>query len=416
MDKSTLKKILIIGNGFGGIYVLKNLHKLLHKKISTEITLIGKENYFLFTPLLHEVATGGVSPENIIQPIHSILPCHLDSFYAGQAEVVNLKDNTVKVGDTVLSYDYLILSIGSETNFYNIKGAEEFSLKLKSLSDAILLKNRIISIMEKASEISDQKERKKMLHFVVVGGGATGVELASELQEFIKETFSYYYKKEIIDDVVITLVHALPELLSNLPPDSRIKSLEVLKEKGVEVLLNTKVLEVSESIVSTSNGEIHSQNVIWVAGVKPMEIKFDQEIDKTAGGQIITNEFLQLSQHRNVFVMGDVGLIKKGESTVYAPMLAQVAVEEAKVVSSNITAMMSGKDLKEFTYQSLGNLVSLGRWKALGQVSNLFIYGGFAWWIWRTVYLFKLISWKKRFMVAIDWTLGILSPRDISKI
>ena len=198
-------KILIVGNGFGGVYALKNLHKMYHKNPNIELSIIGDKNYFLFTPLLHEVATGGINRENIVEPIRDIIGCCLNNFYLGKAELINLKDKTVKVNDLLITYDYLILAPGSETNFYNTNGAQEHSLTLKGIDDAIKIKNQVIDMLELASQTKEDTLRKNMLRFVIVGAGPTGVELAGELDQMIKETLVKKYNPNIIDDISIIL-------------------------------------------------------------------------------------------------------------------------------------------------------------------------------------------------------------------
>ncbi|MCC7160178.1 FAD-dependent oxidoreductase [Candidatus Nomurabacteria bacterium] len=237
MAKKT--KILIVGNGFGGIYTLKNLTKLFPNKKGVEFSMIGERNYFLFTPLLHEVATGGISPLNILEPIRKILKGYLDNFYLGKAENINLKDKIVNINGVLVPFDYLVLSPGAETNFYNIPDAEKYSFTLKSINDAIRIKNHCINQIERASNIKDSDTRKRILKFVVVGGGPTGVELAAELQEFIKDTFSIYYSKEIINDASVVLVQKGTELLPQFSKKIREKSLEVLKRKCINVMLGS---------------------------------------------------------------------------------------------------------------------------------------------------------------------------------
>jgi NADH dehydrogenase len=397
------KKILIIGNGFGGVYALKDLHKNFHhrghSKTPIELTLIGENNYFLFTPL----------PENIIEPVHKVLACGLDTFYQGKAKEINPEAQTVRVGDATLSYDYLILASGAETNFYGIPGAEQYSLPLKSLEHAITIKNRIITKMEEASRLTDRELRKKMLSFVVVGGGPAGVEISAELAEFIKDTFARYYSKEVIEDASVTLIQRQSELLAQFGQKIRSKSLDVLTKKGVKVLLNTEVSEVSaDSVIINKIETISTQTVIWVAGVKPTMPKFTIAIATVPDGRLIVNEFLQLTNHPEIFVLGDLA--------ASLPQLAQVAVKQARFVAESLTLACDGKSLKPFVYKNTGSLVSLGEWMAIGEIGNFTFWGHITWWIWRTVYLSKLISWQKKVKVAIDWTIGIFSPRDISKL
>jgi NADH dehydrogenase len=413
-------KILIIGNGFGGIYTLKNLHRFFHHDKRVKFSLVGEKNYFLFTPLLHEVATGGVNASNITEPIRKVLGCCLHEFYLGKAEFVSAADRTVKVGNHLILYDYLVLAPGAETNFYNIPGAEKYSLPLKSIKDAEKIKNHCITQVERASHAKDRNERKKMLRFVVVGGGPTGVELAAELEEFIKETFSNYYPPEIITDASIVLVQKDRELVPHFGPRVRQKSLRALEKKGVTVMLGNTVKEVGEAqVVLDKNIKISTETVIWVAGVKPAVLKFDGKIAQSSDGRLIVNRYLQLENHQNIFALGDfASFAQKNRGNVYTPLpaLAQVAEKQARAVAKNIQLAVTGKALRAFRYRHTGNLISLGQWMAVGEILNFTFSGRVTWWFWRTVYLSKLISWRKKVRVAVDWTTNLFSPRDISEL
>lgn len=282
-------KILIVGNGFGGIYALKNLTKLFPNKKEVEFSMIGERNYFLFTPLLHEVATGGISPLNILEPIRKILKGYLDNFYLGKAEKIDLKNKTVKINEELISFDYLVLAPGAETNFYNTPGAKEHSFTLKSINDAIRIKNHSINQIERASHVKNKEERKKMLKFVVVGGGPTGVELATELEEFIKDTFSIYYPKEIIDDASVVLIQKNAELLPQFNKKIREKSLKVLRKKDIEVMLESEVKEVANSYIVVNNEKIFTETVIWVAGIKPAKLEFSEPVSVSHDGRLIVD-------------------------------------------------------------------------------------------------------------------------------
>jgi NADH:ubiquinone reductase (H+-translocating) len=410
-------KIVIVGNGFGGVYALKNLHKLFHDSPDVHITLVGETNFFLFTPLLHEVATGSIHPENIVELIHKVIDCCLDDFHQGRVESVNLDEHTVTLGDKVLSYDYLVLAPGAETDFYNIPGAEEYTLPLKSLEDAIAIKNRLIDQIERASYISDRDERKKQLSYVIVGGGPTGVELAAEITEFVKDTFRSYYPKDVIEDISITLIQRAGELMPQFSPVIRAKSLTVLERKGVRVLLGRAVSKVTDSSIEIDGTEtLPASIVIWVAGVKPANIKFNREVGKDHAGKLIVDQYLALPGANNVFAIGDLASFVPEGATSPLPALAQVAVRQAKTAARNIERSVKGKPLQSFKYSSLGSLVSLGRWMAVGEVKNLHLSGDITWLIWRMVYLSKMISWQKKLKVAIDWTFDFFSPRDISRL
>ena len=300
-------KIVIVGNGFGGTYALKNLRKVFDFGANIQISLIGDKNYFLFTPLLHEVATGGINPSNIIEPIRKILGPYPNNFYLGKAEKINLEAEIVTMGETSIPYDYLILAPGAETNFYNISGAEKYSFTLKSIGDAIKIKNHLLSRMEHASHAKGEAERKKILKFVIVGGGATGVELAAEIAELISDTFARYYSKELIKDASIVLIQKDADLIPQFGVKMRGKSLEVLRKSGIEVMLSMGVTEVGVSYAIIDGGtKIDTETVIWVAGTKPATLNFDHAPERSRDGRVIVNEFLQLPNYKNVFIIGDM--------------------------------------------------------------------------------------------------------------
>ncbi|MBI2038041.1 MAG: NAD(P)/FAD-dependent oxidoreductase [Candidatus Magasanikbacteria bacterium] len=409
-------RIIIVGAGFGGIYTLKRMHQLFHKDNRVQITLVSEKNYFLFTPLLHEVATGGLNPQNIVEPIRKILGCCLHTFYLGKAMCFHLQDHFVETTDGIVPYDYLVLAPGAGTNFFGIPGARENSFTLKSLEDAIRLKNHCITLMERASHVASQDVRQNMLRFVIVGGGPTGVELAAELQEFLKQSFSGYYTPEIIADISIVLVQKATELIPQFPKLLREKSLEVLRKKGIKVLLGNVVTQVKKEAVELADGStVPTETIVWVAGVQPANIPFVEPVARETDGRFRVNRNLQLENYSQVFVVGDAAGVK-GEDGVTLPALAQVAVQEAKMAAENIKRQIDGQTLKPFIYRHAGSLVSLGQWMAVGKILNLALWGRFTWWIWRTVYLLKLVSWQKKVKVAVDWTINAFSPRDISRL
>ena len=409
-------RILIVGGGFGGVYALKALHRIFHKNKNVEISLLSEKNYFLFTPLLHEVATGGLNPANIIEPIKKIFGCCLGSFYTGYAEKVNLTEKTVSTGGTEIKYDYLVLAPGAETNFYGTAGAEENCFTLKSLEDAVKLKNHCIDIANEASFLG-KEERKKKLCFAIIGGGPTGVELSAEMLEFFKGTFSRYYKKEIIDDVSVVLIQRGKEILPQFEKKLRERSLKILKKEGVQVLLEKSVERVEKGrIILSGSDELMTETPVWVAGVKPSDILFSENIDREPDGRVKVNQFLQIEKYPFAYILGDLAGIRQENGALF-PMLAQVATKEAKIAAKNIRSQIEGADkLEKFDYKLAGSLVSLGKWNAAGEVFFFYLSGFIAWFVWRTIYLSKLISWQKKVKVALDWTVNFMSARDISRL
>ncbi|MDP9249708.1 MAG: NAD(P)/FAD-dependent oxidoreductase [bacterium] len=408
-------KIVIVGNGFGGVYVLKHLHNLLHGSKTAELYLVGETNYFLFTPLLHEVATGGLNRSNIVEPVRKVLSCCLRKFYLGKAELINTTARTVSVSGEIVPYDYLVIATGAQTNFYNVPGAEQNAFTLKSIADAEKIKHQVIAQIERATHIDDEGLKKKMLRFVVVGGGPTGVELVAELAELVKDTFSRYYTCGVLKYVSLLLVQRQAELVPQFGKKIRAKSLAVLRKKGVEVVLQTAVEAVgSGHIILNGDKRIETETVIWVGGIKPNVPKFDIEPEKTPDGRLVVDEFFALPKHENVFALGDVAAFPDKDS--YLPALAQVAEKQARALAENLARRLKNLPPKKFKYKHSGSLLSLGQWMAAGEIKGFAVSGRLCWWIWRTIYLLKFISVRKKILVAIDWTINLFLPRDISEL
>jgi NADH dehydrogenase len=401
---SNKTKIVIIGGGFGGIYTAQNLEKTLGGK--AEITLINKSNYFLFTPLLHEVATGGLTPKSVTEPIREIFRNSSVQFVEDTAIEVDKTKKEVKTSNSTFSYDYLVIGSGAETNYFGVSGAIENTFTLKNLTDAIALRNHILQTFEQAMD----KQDKELLTYTVIGGGATGVELASELIEYAQHTLCTYYKKSGFrrQDIKVNLVTNTPELITPFPEKMRKLALSVLRDRGVNVILNTTIAKIEpHKVITSDNRDIPSHTIIWVAGVKP-SLSNIKGIDIGQKGRMDVSEFLQSVQDKNIFGLGD--------SAGAFPMLAQIAVQQAKTVAHNIVASINSTEMLKFTTHIKGLLISLGQWSALGQFGKITLSGPVMWWIWRTIYLFNFHSWKKRSEIALEWTANLFYPRDITYI
>ncbi|MSR73012.1 NAD(P)/FAD-dependent oxidoreductase [Candidatus Parcubacteria bacterium] len=409
------QRIVILGAGFAGINTYLSLIKRVHEK-DVEIIFINKTNYFLFTPMLHEVATGSLGPRHVVESVRNIIYKTPADLIVAEVEKVDLEKKIVFTDKGRVEFDYIVIGLGATTNFCDVAGAQENSFVLKDLADAIKLRNHFISIFEEASTIPFEEERKKMLSFAVIGGGPTGVELAAEMADFFFDTFRKYYKGHICTgDVSLYLINSGKELLTMFSSGIRQKSLEVLRGKGIKVLLDKMVTNVSkEKIIFTDGSSVDVFNTVWVAGVKPIPIEILPEVEKDKAGRIITDEFLRVKNFKHVFALGDISafITKDGKSL---PMLAQVAARQGKATGKNISASIYEKKLSKFRYISKGNLVSLGTWKAVGGIAGITWSGVFAWWLWRTVYLYNFASWSNRIKIVIDWTVNMFSPRDITK-
>ncbi len=409
------KKIVILGGGFGGLYTYKGLYKYFsHDEI--DITIVNRHNYFLFTPMLHEVATGGVAHHQVVESIRQIIYRTNDHLHIAELLSVDCEKQMVKTSIDEIPYDILVVALGATTNFFNAPGAEEHCFVLKDLRDAIRLRTVLIDTFEKGSEIADHDERKKALSFAVVGGGATGVELVAEIAELYMSTFLKYYHGLITPaDISLYLINAGPEILAPFHPSLRKSALDVLRHSGVTVMLDTVVKEVKEDGILFNNDTfLPVKNVIWTAGVKPNPPMFNHPVEQDKGGRIMVNEFLQMNNCPNVFVLGDMASMI-GKDGKPLPMLAQVAEKQGLHTGGNIKRLISGKKLLPFEFTSQGELASLGQWNAVANIFGIRFQGAIAWFLWRMIYLFKFLSGSKRMKIAMDWAVNLFYPRDITK-
>ncbi len=410
------KKIVILGGGFGGLYTYKSLYAYF-KHDEIEVTIVNRTNYFLFTPLLHEVATGGVAHHQVVESIRQVIYKTNDKLHVAELLSIDCDKKIVTTSVDALDYDILVVALGATTNFFNAPGAEEHALVLKDLRDAIRLRTTLIESFEKASEISDDIARRKELSYAVIGGGPTGVELITEIVELFNDTFLKYYHGSIRkEDVSLYLINRDPEVLGPFHPSLRKSALEVVKKSGIKVMLNTGVKEVTkEGVVLMDNSFLEVHHVIWTAGVKPNPPMFTHPVPLDKGGRIIVNSSLQMEGCPNVFIIGDIASLTLSENERPFPMLAQIAVNQGIHTGFNIKRAIEGKPLLPFSYTSKGVLASLGRWKAVADIYGIRFSGPLAWFIWRTVYLFKFISRSKKIKIVVDWTMNIFYPRDITK-
>jgi len=401
--------VVIIGGGFGGTYTAKYLKPLIDQK-KIEVTLINRTNYFLFTPLLHEVATGGLSPTSVVEPIREIFRHSHVNFMQDEVRSVDTVNKKVSTTTATIPYDYLVVSTGAETNYYNIPGAKENTLALKDLADAQILRKRIIDACEKGALTPDTNERRRILSCAIVGAGPTGVELAAEIVEFMHENLCAYYHKCGFGktDMRVSLVTASPDVLPQFPASLRPLAQKELVRKGIHVMMGETVMEVRpQKILFADKSFLEAGTIVWVAGVKPASVSIPG-LEYEKSGRIRIDEFLRVTGAENVYALGDV--------SGTAPMLAQVAAQQAKTVARNISASLSRTSLTPFVFHEKGILVSLGQWYAIGKIGGVVMKGPVMWFIWRCVYLFNFHSWRKRVKIAAEWTVNFFYPRDITEV
>ena len=427
--------ILILGAGFGGMYTARKLASLVRHG-EADITIINETNYFLFTPLLHEVATGALSPQSVTEPIREIFSKTNITIYQGKVSAIHqdrqvvtvltdINDSDERVAPQTkheIPYDILVLATGATTAYYGIPGADTHTYPMKTIADALDIRARVINTFEEAVMSNDPVMRARLLSFAVVGGGPTGVEIVSELNEFIKGIVKRYYSCQP-EEAKVSLIHAGTELLQQFSPKLRKAAENRLKKEGVDVHVNMKVTSVTpDGLVFSDGTNLQASTVIWAAGVTPTIPPFVDKAPTLVGNRLAVDSYFRLVDDKKIFVLGDMaGYVDttkpvnvSPDLVATLPMLAQVAVGQAAVVAANIKAVLRDKKMRAFTYHSKGSLVSIGQWFAIGEIFSLKISGTITWWIWRTVYLFKFFSWKKRVRIVIDWTLNIFYPRDIT--
>ncbi len=406
---NTRPRIVIAGAGFGGLYALLSLSRKLRRN-EAEILLIDKNEYFLFTPLLHEVATGTFGREEVAEPLLPFARRADAKFLQGEITGIDTKSQEVILDGKRVPYDILICAFGAKTNHWSVSGAVKYALPLKNLSDALRLHEHLLDIFQKASVEKDIAKRRALLRLVVVGGGPTGVEFAGELCDFVRDALRAYPQLRA-EEMDFVFIHAMKELLPGFHPRLRKWAFESLRERGWNVMLETSVARVGKENVELLNGEIiETHTVFWVAGVKPAK-PTGLSFQTLRNGRIIVNRFLQVEGHPNIFALGDnAGFIGTEEGW---PMLAQAAVQGAETVAKNIVCFIRQKPLRPFVYHSKGSLISLGRWKAIGEIQGMTIRGWWVWILWQMVYLTKFVSWRKRAYMLGHWVTHIAKSRKV---
>lgn len=383
--------IVVVGGGFGGVYASRDLLRRGYK-----VTLISQTNYFVFTPLLHEVATGSLHANDITFEYSSFFKSPRFTFYREQVVEIDYESKFVRTLDNeTLRYDYLIVSTGSQTNFFNTKGSEH-AIELKTIRDAHHMKRRVV-------ELAQGMERDIVVN--VVGGGPTGVELALELKEFLNDikklSPTLKYK--------VQLLHSGDTLCANFPDWVHKYALSVMEKKGVEVRLGTFVGEIREDGVLTNEPEfIPGDLTIWSAGVKPSSEMMSAST-KDERGNVVVEKTLMIRGRDKEFALGDVATI----SDEFVPKLAQTAMHQGIVVADNIHRLIQGRELREYVVRADNQLISLGKGCGAANIFGLRFKGLFAWLIWKAAYLSKTPGARNKLEVSGTWLINLFASRDL---
>lgn len=394
-----MKKVLIIGGGFGGL----NCALALVRNKDLEITLIDRRNYHLFQPLLYQVATAGLSPAEIAAPIRSILSefPEVQVFLDNVVAVDLVAKHVLTDSRSTYSYDYLVLACGANHSYFGHSEWEEFAPGLKTLEQATEIRRRILKSFEEAEKQSDEKAQKKNLTFVIVGGGPTGVELAGAIAEIAGQTLENDFRRIDPSRTKVILVEAGARILAGFSEKLSKKALQDLQEMGVEVRTSTRVSKISSDGVEFGNEKLEASTVLWAAGVQPSALGKNLRCDLDSQGRVKIAPDLSIQSDKSVFCIGDMAHLDLNGKTL--PGLAPVAIQQGRHVARNIIGDLAGKPRQNFSYRDKGQMATIGRKKAVMQYKSFEMSGTFAWLAWLFIHIYYLIGFKNRLFVFFEW-------------
>jgi NADH dehydrogenase len=412
-------RVLVLGGGFGGLYAALHLDKTIARDQEIEVTLVSRENFLLFTPMLPEVAAGDLELTDIVSPLRQMLK-HTNVLIA-EVESIDPAQRRVTLAygwnrdqKKILSYDHLLIALGSETSFFNLPGVEESAATMKSLGDAVVLRNQALAMLELASLVEDPVIRRNMLTFVVAGGGFAGVETVGALNDFVREA-ARYYPNVTEEDVRIVLAHPSAVILPELGEDLGRYAQRKLADRGVEIRTETRVSGYSERGVEFKEGEpIAARILIWTAGVTPHAVLQTLPFKKEKN-RIVVDETLEVPGFPGVWAVGDCASVPDTKTGKAQPPTAQHALRQGRHCAKNIVATIRGKPKKPFSFTTLGQLAIIGRRTGVANILGLQFSGLLAWGLWRAIYLMKLPRFEKKLRVALSWTLDLFFPKDLAQ-
>ena len=393
------KKVVIIGSGFGGLRAAKKL-----AGSSLDVTVIDRNNYHLFQPLLYQVATAGIAPEEIAYPVRAILRNQANvRFKLADVKNVNLDQKRIQTDQGDLGYDYLILATGGVTNTFGIEGINRYGFGLKDIHEAVAIRSHLVKMFELAEQEEDEQKRRALLTFVVVGGGPTGVECSGAISELIRMAFPKDYQFNQPHKAQVILMEAGSRLLPALPENLADFTRQALEHKNVTIRLNSAVMDYTGSSVVLDQGDpIPCHTVIWAAGIQAAGIIERLPVPKGSLKRAKVQPTLQVKEHPEVFVIGDAAYLEGPDGKPY-PMVAPVAMQQAICAAGNIRKIESGIEPEAFVYHDMGTMATIGRNQAVA-VINGFKFKGFpAWVVWLAVHIMQLIGFRNRLVVMINW-------------
>ncbi len=407
------KRIVVLGGGFAGIYVLRSLMPALKRIRNLDLTLVSNENFFLFTPLLHEVATGAIETRHIAYPIRRLYSGKRFTFLQSEIQAIDLLNKQVTTAQGVLDYDYLVVALGSVTDLSQLPAGKGEIFTMKTLRDSMLLRNHIIRIFERANAEVEPDRQRQLLTFIVSGGGYTGVQLVAEISDFIHRFLVKYYTNIDASLVRIILVQDEDRILSGMHHKLVSYALRLLQTRRIEIRVGSRVTSIFKDCVEINGHEIVStKTLVWVAGVVAPPVIAGLDVEKDRSGRVMVNEFMEVPGFPGVYAPGDNAHFNDPTTGQPLSPRAHIAVRQAKIVAANILAQCRGKPKKPYRYSFMGEMVSLGSRSAVVNFYGLRLYGFPARVIWLVAHSLLLIGNYNRIRVALDWFLALIFGRD----
>jgi NADH dehydrogenase len=400
----SLPIVLIVGAGFGGLRAARAL-----RKAPLRVVLVDRRNYHLFQPLLYQVATAGLAPEEIAHPVRAILRNQRNfEFHLAEVTGVDLAAQRIHTQRGPMAYDYLILAMGSETNYFGLDSLAQHGFALKDLDDAAAIRNHVLRMFELAEQEADPDTRRALLTFVVVGGGPTGVESAGALSELIRLVLVKDHPRLDLNEARVLLLEATNLLLNGFPDKLRQHAAETLWQKHIEVRFGAAVADFDGQRAALKSGElIPAHTLLWAAGVRAASLADALGVAQARQGRVTVLPTLQIPGHPTAFVIGDAAYLEADGQPL--PMMAPVAMQQAELAAANIQRLLSlrrglqGKPLAEFVYQDPGSLATIGRNAAIARLGRFQFHGFLAWVMWLVVHLIQLIGFRNRLLVLVNW-------------
>jgi NADH dehydrogenase len=397
---SARPRVVVVGAGFGGLSATLGL-----AKASVDVTLIDRRNYHLFQPLLYQVATAGLSPADIAYPIRSIVRRYPNvAVMLGKVTGVDLPGRAVLIGERRVPYDYLVLATGARHAYFGHDEWEPYAPGLKKIDDATEIRRRVLLAFERAEATQDEAERRRLLTFVIVGGGPTGVELAGAFAELIRHVMRKDYPMLKAGEAQVVLVEATDKILTAFPANLQQSALRQLDRMGVDVRLNSPVETVNGREVTFKGGAtLATDTVIWTAGIRGAKVGDTLGVPLGKGSRVPVEPTLNLADHPEVYVIGDMASLETYKDGKPYPQVAQVAIQQGHRAAQNILAALKGEPLQEFRYVDKGNMATIGRRAAILDAYGIQLTGLLAWLGWLVVHIFYLIGFRNRLVVLASW-------------